>query len=81
MSNHLITMHYENTHQLLRRQAVHAQGYISNRWEMSDWEEQKASWPVVTILAAILILYTGVYYSVNGLLSLVAGKEIAENLM
>ncbi len=36
---------------------------------MSDWEEQKASWPVVTILAAILILYTGVYYSVNGLLS------------
>ena len=36
---------------------------------VSDWEEQKASWPVVTILAAILILYTGVYYSVNGLLS------------
>ena len=36
---------------------------------MSDWEEQKASWPVVTMLAAILILYTGVYYSVNGLLS------------
>ena len=36
---------------------------------VSDWEEQKASWPVVTMLAAILILYTGVYYSVNGLLS------------
>ena len=36
---------------------------------VSDWEEQKASWPVVTTLAAILILYTGVYYSVNGLLS------------
>lgn len=36
---------------------------------VSEWEEQKASWPVVTTLAAILILYTGVYYSVNGLLS------------
>ena len=36
---------------------------------VSDWEEQKASLPVVTTLAAILILYTGVYYSVNGLLS------------
>lgn len=36
---------------------------------VSDWEEQKASWPVVTTLAAILILYTGIYYGVNGLLS------------
>lgn len=36
---------------------------------VSDWEEQKATRPVVTTLAAILILYTGVYYSVNGLLS------------
>ena len=24
---------------------------------VSDWEEQKASWPVVTMLAPILILY------------------------
>lgn len=36
---------------------------------VSDWEEQKASLPVVTTLAAILILYTGIYYGVNGLLS------------
>ena len=36
---------------------------------VSDWEEQKATLPVVTILAAVLILYTGVYYGVNGLLS------------
>lgn len=36
---------------------------------VSDWEEQKATRPVVTILAAVLILYTGVYYGINGLLS------------
>lgn len=36
---------------------------------VSDWEEQKATRPVVTMLAAILILYTGIYYGVNGLLS------------
>ena len=36
---------------------------------VSDWEEQKATRPVVTILAAMLILYTGVYYGINGLLS------------
>lgn len=36
---------------------------------VSAWEEQKATRPVVTTLAAILILYTGIYYGVNGLLS------------
>lgn len=36
---------------------------------VSDWEEQKVTRPVVTILAAVLILYTGVYYGINGLLS------------
>ena len=36
---------------------------------VSDWEEQKATLPVIMMPAAILILYTGVYYSVNGLLS------------
>lgn len=36
---------------------------------VSEWEEQKAAWPVITILVAFLILYTGVYYGVDGLLS------------
>lgn len=35
---------------------------------VENWEKQKQAWPIVTLAAAVLILYTGVYYGVNGLL-------------
>lgn len=34
-----------------------------------EWEKTKTSRPVIMILAAVLILYTGVYYGIDGLLS------------